>query len=166
MMDSVAHDLRHALRALARLRAPGALALATLALGIGATTTMFGVVDASLLRPPPFVEPDRLVMISQIRTTPREGTNRLRWSWPHIVELQRSASSFEAIASITGPVLSISGQGDPEQIDGEIVSPEYFQVMRAAPIAGRVFTADESARAEAVALVSTRLWHRRVASGA
>jgi putative ABC transport system permease protein len=164
MMDSVAHDLRHALRALARLRAPGALALATLALGIGATTTMFGVVDASLLRPPPFVEPDRLVMISQIRTTPREGTNRLRWSWPHIVELQRSASSFEAIASITGPVLSISGQGDPEQIDGEIVSPEYFQVMRAAPIAGRVFTADESARAEAVALVSTRLWHRRFAS--
>jgi putative ABC transport system permease protein len=164
MMDSVAHDLRHALRALARLRAPGVLALATLALGIGATTAMFGVVDAALLRPPPFVESDRLVMISQIRTTPREGTNRLRWSWPHIVELQRSASSFEAIASITGPVLSISGQGDPEQIDGEIVSPEYFQVMRAAPIAGRVFTADESARAEAVALVSARLWHRRFAS--
>ena len=164
MMDGIGHDLRHALRALARLRVPGALALATLALGIAATTTMFGVVDAALLRPPPFVESDRLMMISQTRTTPREGTSRVRWSWPRIVELQRSASSFEAMASITGPVLSMSGRGDPEQIDGEIVSPEYFHLMRATPIAGRVFTAGESARAEAVALVSARLWHRRFAS--
>jgi len=164
MMDSVANDVRHALRALARLRAPGLLALATLALGIGATTTMFGVVDAALLRPPPFVQPDRLVMVSQTRTTPRDGTNRLRWSWPHIRELQRSTTTFDAMASITGPVFSLSGRGDPEQIDGEIVSPDYFRVMRAVPMAGRVFTADESARADAVALVSARLWQRRFAS--
>src|SRR5262245_44605052 len=143
-MDTVGHDLRQAFRALARLRAPGLLALATLALGIGATTAMFGVVDAALLRPPPFVEPDRLVMISQTRTTPREGMNRLRWPFPRIVELQRTATSFEAIASVTGPVFSISGRGDPEQIDAEIVSPEYFRLMRASPIVGRVFTAEES----------------------
>src|SRR5262245_12983540 len=166
MMNTITQDLRQAFRALVRLRAPGVLALATLALGIGATTSMFGVVDASLLRPPPFVEPDRLVMISQTRTTPRDGTNRLRWSFSNIAELKRSVPSLEGIASITGPVFSISGRGDAEQIGAEIVSLEYFRVMRVSPIAGRVFTAGESARADAVVLVSARLWRERFASGA
>jgi len=140
------------------------LALATLALGIGATTTMFGLVDAALLRPPPFVDPDSLVMISQTRTAPRDGTSRLRWPWPRIADLQRTATSFDAVASVTGPVFSISGRGDPEQVDAEIVSPEYFRLMRTAPVAGRIFTADESARADAVVVASARLWRRRFAS--
>lgn len=163
-MDSLARDLRHAVRTLARLRGVGVVVIATLALGIGATTTMFGVVDAVLLRPPPFVEPDRLVMISQTRTTPREGVSRLRWSYPHILALQDAVSSFDAVASVTGPLLTISGHGDPDQIDGEIVSPEYFRVMRVAPAAGRVFTADESATAQPLVVISARLWRRRFAS--
>ena len=163
-METFAHDLRLAVRSLTSLRGVALVAIATLALGIGATTTMFGVVDAALLRPPPFTDPDRLVMISQTRITPREGLAKLRWSYPNIQALQAAGFSFDAIASVTAPVLSISGRGEPEQIDGEIVSPEYFRAMRVTPIAGRAFTADESRSAQAVAVVSGRLWRRRFAS--
>jgi predicted permease len=169
-METFAHDLRFAVRSLTGLRGVGLVAIATLALGIGATTTMFGVVDAALLRPPPFVDPDRLVMISQTQTTARDGLRRLRWSYPHILDLQvaqafrPAASSFEAISSVTGPYVTISGRGEPEQIDGEIVAPQYFRLMRAAPIAGRAYTAEESAAAEPVVVISARLWRRRFAS--
>jgi putative ABC transport system permease protein len=165
-MEIFAHDLRHAIRSLASLRGVALVAIATLALGIGATTTMFGVVDAALLRPPPFVDPDRLVMISQTQTTARDGLRRLRWSYPHILELQHATaeSSFEAISSVTGPFVTISGRGEPEQIDGEIVAPQYFRLMRVATIAGRTFTAEESAAAEPVVMIGARLWRRRFAS--
>jgi putative ABC transport system permease protein len=172
-MDTFAHDLRHAVRSLTGLRDVGLVAMATLALGIGATTTMFGVVDAALLRPPPFSDPDRLVMISQTRTAAREGPMTLRWSYPHILDLQEAvrqkpdttgSPSFDAIASVTAPLLSTSGGGDPEQIDGEIVSPEYFRAMRVTPVAGRTFSIDESVSAQPVVVVSARVWRRRFAS--
>ena len=81
-MDHFARDLRYALRAVSRTRGVAALAILTLALGIGATTTMFSVVYATLLRPLPFAEPDRLVLLYVTRTTPKEGWVRLRWSRP------------------------------------------------------------------------------------
>ena len=96
------HDVRYALRTFARTRGVAAIAIVTLALGIGATTTMFSVAYAALLRPLPFVEVDRLVVLYISRSTPAEGAVRLRWSIPVINRLAAALASprtaFESIA--------------------------------------------------------------------
>ena len=93
-MESLARDLRYAIRTLIRMRGVASVAILTLALGIGATTTMFSVVYALLLRPPPFADPDRLVILFNTSTTPRDGRQRLRWSMANIAELEQTTSSF------------------------------------------------------------------------
>ena len=145
------------------MRGVAIVAISTLALGIGVTTTMFSVVYAALVRPLPFSESDRLVIIFNTRLTARDGLQQLRWSRPHVLALQQAATSFEAIASSTSTSIAVSGHGDPEQIDGEVVSPAYFSTLRVSPMAGRVFRPDEDSVADAhpVALVSERLWRRR-----
>src|SRR2546430_16912344 len=113
-MARVARDLRYAVRTLLRMRGVAVVVVLTLALGIGATTTMFSVVYAMLLRPPPFPDPDRLVILFNTSVTPRDGRQHLRWSMPNITELERVARSFESVGSFTGPLLTISGHGNPE----------------------------------------------------
>ena len=173
------NDLRYAARNLARMRSGAVVAVLTLALGIGATTTMFSVVYAALLRPLPFPDPDRLVMIHVLRTTPQDGLVRLRWSMPAALRLAASVSSFELIATVTGASIAVSasvapanrsdtagGSDLPEQLDGEMVSASYFATLRVTPAAGRNFRADEdvSAGAHPLAVISDRLWRRRFAA--
>ena len=161
-METLAQDFRYAVRGLVRMRGVALVAIATLALGIGATTTMFSVVYGALLRPLPFTDPDRLVILFNTLVTPRDGLSRLRWSRPHITDLQASAQSFDRIASFTSTLVATSGAGDPEHLDGEVVSPEYFRALRVTPVAGRTFTAEEdTVSAEPVTIISTRLWRRR-----
>jgi putative ABC transport system permease protein len=158
------NDLRYSLRALSRMRGVAVVAVATLALGIAATTTMFSAAYAALLRPLPFADPDRLVLLFTTRTTPSRGLELSRWSRPLIETLAASVTSYDTLASYTPTLVSISGgTGDPEQIDGEIVSPEYFAALRTAPEIGRTFTAaEDGAPGDApVALLSDRLWRRR-----
>src|SRR5262249_41287039 len=162
-MDDLAHDLRYAARTLLRMRGVAAVAILTLALGIGATTTMFSVVYAALLRPLPYPDPDRLVMVYVTRTTPREGFVRMRWSRPGMDPLYR-ARSFEQVASYTPSSIAISGgESVPEQLDAEFVSPAYFRALRAAPSAGRLLLDEEDGapNAHPVAILSDRLWRRR-----
>ena len=161
--STMLQDLRYAARTLARMRGVAIVAILTLALGIGATTTMFAVVYAALLRPPPFAEPDGLMMLFVTRTTPQEGQVRLRWSVPIAERLDESASSYEATATVTGASIALGGDGAAEQIDGEMVSAGYFGVLRAVPAAGRVFRPEEdtAAGAHPLAIVSDRLWRRR-----
>ena len=97
-MDTFARDLRYGVRALLRMRGVAVMAILTLALGIGATTTMFSVVHAMLLRPPPFADPDRLVILFNTSVTSRDGLQHLRWSLPNITELEGVATSFETSA--------------------------------------------------------------------
>ena len=163
-MAAFVRDLRYAVRTLVRMRGAAVVAILTLALGIGATTAMFGVVHAMLLRPPPFADPDRLVILYNTSVTPRDGLQRLRWSLPNITGLERTATSFESVGSFTGPLLTLSGRGEPEHVDAETVTRGYFQALRVQPIAGRLFTADESsaAGAQPVALIGARLWTRKL----
>ena len=119
----------------------------------------------ALLRPLPFAEPDRLVILFTTSVTPRDGLTRLRWSRPHVIELQASVTSFESVGSFTPALLSTSGHGDPEHVDGEVVSPGYFQALRVTPIAGRSFRPEEDtvAGAQPVTIIGARLWKRRFA---
>ena len=156
------NDLRYSLRALSRMRGVAAVAVVTLALGIAATTTMFSAVYAALLRPLPFSDPGRLVLLFTTRTTPRDGQVLSRWSRPLIDTLESSVTSYEAIASFTPTLVALGGVGgDPEQIDGEIVSPDYFGVLRARPVVGRTFTPAEDRGDASVAVLSDWLWRRR-----
>src|SRR5262245_5714081 len=137
------------------MRGAALLAITALALGIGATTTMFSVVDATLWRPMPLERADRLAVVSVTRTNAREGLQRLRWSRPMIARLEAATSSFESIASVTGAgvaVQTVSRQSSaadqptmslPEQLEGEIVSPSYFKTLRIGASAGRLFAEDE-----------------------
>ena len=158
------NDLRFAVRSLLRMRALAIIAVATLALGIGATTTMFSAVYAALVRPLPFEQPDRLVLLFTTRTTALEGLTLSRWSRALIGDLSASVTSFDPIASFTPSLVAIGGgTGEPEQIDAEIVSPDYFGTLRVRAAVGRTFMPDEDgAPGEApVALLSDRLWRQR-----
>jgi predicted permease len=146
------------------MRGVAVVAIASLALGIAATTTMFSAAYAALLRPLPFAESDRLVMLFTTHTSPREGLALSRWSSPLVDTLATSVTSYQSIASYTAPLLSLSGgTGDPEQIDGEIVSPAYFGTLKVAPALGRTFIASEDRiPGEApVVVLSDRLWRVR-----
>jgi putative ABC transport system permease protein len=165
VMDTAARDVGYAIRSLLRMRGVAPVAILTLALGIGATTTMFSVVYAMVLRPPPFADPERLVILFNTRATPRDGLQRLRWSMANIAALERTATSFESIGSFSGPLFILSGQGEPQHVDGETVSRAYFDALRVSPIAGRLFTAAESATTASapVVIVGARLWMRKLA---
>src|SRR5437870_245398 len=100
-MDTLWQDFRYAARTLIRMRGAALVAIVTLAVGIGATTTIFSVVYAGLMRPLPFAEPERLVMLYTTRATAREGVQRLRWSMPEILALRTRVSGFESVAAFT-----------------------------------------------------------------
>src|SRR4051812_10140901 len=182
-MDHFTRDLRYAVRALSRARGAAAVAVLTLALGIGATTTMFSVVYATLLRPLPFAEPDRLMLLYITRTTPKDGVVRLRWSRP-VTDALEKASAFEGFATFSAANIAVGSReagvatqstvgsresavgSPPEQIDGEMISPDYFRVLRVTPSAGRAFLAEEDGAPDAhpIVIVSDRLWRRRFAA--
>src|SRR3982751_3517436 len=151
------NEFRYAIRSLWRMRGVASVAVATLALGIAATTTMFSAAYAALLRPLPFADPDRLVLLFTTRMAPGEGLVLSRWSRPLIDTVEKAVTSYESMASFSPSLVSVSGAGgDPEQIDGEIVSPAYFHVLRVTPAIGRTFTAaeDKAEGAAPIAVVS------------
>jgi predicted permease len=164
-MDTLFQDLRYGVRMLLRMRSVSVVAILTLGLGIGATTTMFGVVYAALLRPLPFDRPDELAMLYVTRTTPREGLQRVRWSRTEIESLRTAASSFEALGSFTPISLNLTGR-EPEQIEGEAASPGYLTALRVSAARGRTFREEEDTTpgGHPVALISSRLWQRRFSS--
>src|SRR5260370_21056454 len=136
-------DLRFAVRTL--LKSPGftLMAVLALALGIGANTAIFSVVNAVMLQRMPFENPDRLVMVWE--QSPRTGK-------PNVVnplnflEWQARSHSFERIAALIAFPSSLNGDGEPEQVDGMIVSDGFFQILGVKPILGRWFTMQESVR--------------------
>jgi hypothetical protein len=100
-MDALAQDLRFAFRMLLRMRSLAIVATLTLGIGIAATTTMFSVAYAVLLRPLPFERPNELAMLYVTRTTPRDGTQRMRWSFAETQNLPSTVDSFESLGTFT-----------------------------------------------------------------
>ena len=163
-MGSFASDLRHSIRLL--IKTPGftAIAIAALALGIGANTAIFSVVNAVLLQPLPYPEPDRIMRIQRAY---KSGDTSPSTSIPKFMAWKANNETFEALAiyDFQGPGLNL-GTGDrPEQVKGIHVSSEYFRVFGVSPIQGRTFLAQEDQPGgPKVAVLSYNLWQTRFGS--
>ncbi|HEX5727659.1 MAG TPA: ABC transporter permease [Longimicrobiaceae bacterium] len=160
-MDTLFQDLRYTVRTLARAPGFALVAVLTLALGIGANTTVFSLVNAILLRPPAHVEaPERLV---SVYTSDFSGPAFGASSYPDVVEFGRQANVFEGVAAFTVRPAGVGAVEDPEPALAQAVTGEFFGVMGVRPLRGRFF-APEEARVPGgaqVAVISERLWERR-----
>ena len=152
-------DLRHSLRQIVKNPGFFAVAVAALALGIGANTAIFSAVEAVLLRPLPYFQPDRLVMVWEDSSfigfphnTPAPA-NYLDWKAQNTV--------FSDMAARQGSSMSLTGDGAPEQLFGQRTTPNFFDVLGVQPAIGRVFTPEEDKAKEQVVLLSYGLWQRR-----
>jgi len=157
-VDSLILDLRYAIRTL--LKSPGftLIAVLTLALGIGANTAIFSVVDAALLRPLPFPEPDHLV---QVNSMVKGGVASV--SPADFLDWQKMARSFTAIAATDRASMALSGEGPAEELQGETVTRDFFTILGVAPALGRTFTEEEEATPEQghAVVLSDALWRVR-----
>jgi len=164
-------DLRYTLRLLGRAPAFTAIAVATLALGIGANTAIFAVVNAVMLKPLPFADAERLmlvhILVPERLTAPetaRAGVySESVWSYPKYRTFTASQQVFDEIAFFSGRDLDLSGDGEPQRVRGEVVSERYPSVLGVAPLLGRPFTWDEvhEAGTPRAAMIGHGLWTRR-----
>jgi len=160
-MDSLIKDIRYGIRSL--LKRPGftAIALVALALGIGANTAIFSLVNAVVLRPLPFPQPDQLVWGWGFV---RNGPNSASVSPMDFVDYRNQNKSFENLAATSSVPLStnMTGSGDPERLTTYLVTGNYFDTIKIAPAIGRGFTlANERAGQDQVTVLSYDLWQRR-----
>ena len=160
-MMQIWSDIRFAGRVLVRDARFTALTVITLALGIGAATAMYSVVDGVMLRPLPYGEPDRLVSIGDVQYG--VGTEN---SFPELVDWKKSMpGAFAAIGAAAGTDFTITGDGEPEFLLGDRITANLPSILGITPIRGRVFRDDEeSTSAERVVMLSERLWKRRFAA--
>ena len=161
MMESVFSDLKFALRSLAKRPGFTAITLIALALGIGANTAIFSLVNAVILRPLPFPEPDRLVWVYG---NIRNGGNRASVSPADFLDYRAQNRTFEQLAASVSIVLpvTLTGSGDPERLQASAITGNYFQAFGVTPILGRGFTLDnEKPGQDGVAVLSYALWQKR-----
>jgi putative ABC transport system permease protein len=131
------HDVRFALRALFKARGLSIAAILTLALGIGANTAIFSVVDAVLLRSLPFRRPAELVRVkAELRGL---GSQNVGFSVPELEDLRDRAGIFESVAAVWPAPANLTGGERPERVDILGVSPNYFEILGAVPQIGRLF---------------------------
>jgi len=153
-------DARYAIRLLGRNPGFAAAAILTLTLGIGMTTAIFSVVNAVLLRPVPFPEPERLIMVWE--TDRDSGTSREPGAWPDFVDFQQQSRQVDRFGGlIAGETTLTPERGEPMRLAGLYVTHELLPLIGVTPIAGRSFTADDDRLGgPAVVMISERLWAR------
>jgi putative ABC transport system permease protein len=158
-MNSIIKDIRFALRGLLKHPAFTAIAVVTLALGIGGSTSIFTVVDAALLRGLPYRSPDRLYHLWE--KTPQERFSKREFSYPDYQDYQQN-NVFEGLAAYTGGGALMSGFGETENIGAPRVNADFFKVLGVDPILGRTFEAGEDLPGgRRVTVLTYGLWQRR-----
>lgn len=156
--EAAAQDVRFTMRTLLRAPAFALTAVLTIALGVGATTAVFSFVNAVLLKPLPYPDPERLMIVWAVNPT---GT-RVWLSPPELTDLRASVPALSSIAAVTDLRMALTGAGSPEELDAAAVSDEFFHMMGVHPRAGRAFTALENApNGPRAAVLSDSLWKRR-----
>jgi len=159
-MTTLVQDLRYALRTLAKSPGFTAAAILTLALGIGANTAIFSVLDAVLLKPPPFPEADRLFALMPRRGTEPLGNGAI--SPPEYADIAARQKAFEGVAAIRDRAVNVTGSGEAERLQAFSVTPNLPQVLRVHPAFGRGFLPEEGRKgAPRVAMLGHDLWRNR-----
>ena len=163
-MGNLFQDLRFGIRMLAKNRAFTAIAVIALALGIGANTAIFSVVNAVLLRPLPYGDPQQLVMVWQTSQEAQKklGIERLTVTYADFYDWREQSTVFDSMAALDSGRLIFTGRGEPERLSGVAVTPNILSLLRVKPIIGRDFRPEEeSDSAEPVVILSHGLWQRR-----
>src|SRR4051794_30526850 len=155
-------DLGFACRRLWKQPGFTAVALAALALGIGANTAIFSLLDAVVLKPLAYPDPERIVAVWA--TSPEQGIPQIEISYPKLRALTEQAKSFAALAAYVEEPMNLEERGDPLVLDGARITSGFFDVWGVAPILGRRFSLAEDRKGGAdVVLLSEGLWRRRYA---
>src|SRR5207247_1845740 len=161
VMETLLQDIRYGARMLAKKPAFSIVAVITLALGIGANTAIFSVVNAVLLRSLPYHNPDRLVVLS----TTDSGGERDVLSIPEAQEFQARAGSLEDLTAFQTQSVNLTGGERPDRVRGAFVSANFFKVFNLAPVLGRTFAEGEDRQgAEKVAVINENTWQERLNS--
>ena len=157
-MNRLLQDLRFAVRQLRKSPGFATTTILTLALGIGATTSMFSLVNAVVLRPLPFPGQDRLVWLAAADKSAGGPAVADTLSYPDFIDWRAQSHSFSGIASYRHNGTTLSGDGDAQNIESQIVSADFFRVLGVRPLLGRDFRADEEKPGSHVAMLSHQLW--------
>lgn len=157
-MDHLRLDLTHAWRSLARTPGLTAISILTLALGIGATTAAYGVARGVLLTPFPYLDVDRIVLLSELDA----AGGPMSVSWLNYLDWRTQARSFEALGVYRNYTFTVAGVGDADRLFGAIASSSVFTTLGVQPLAGRAFGSADDEPGAASVLVSERFWMDRL----
>jgi putative ABC transport system permease protein len=156
-METLIKDLRFGIRSLAKRPGFTAISILTLALGIGASTAIFSVVDGVLLRSLPYPNADQIVQLREVN----ERGGRMAFAEPNFLDVRARSHSFQGVAQYSGQLATITGGSEPVRASAYTVSADFFNVLGVKPIVGRTFAPEESKAGGApVAVVSYGFWQR------
>src|SRR5215211_302416 len=158
LMETFLQDVRYGARVLAKNKAFTAVAVLTLALGIGANTAIFSVVNDLLLRPLPYSDAERVVMVWEVTPSGRHMNTTSRANFR---QWRAQGSSFEGMAAFTDQRLNLTGAGEPEEVAVQFATPELFKVLGVGPLHGRVLVEDDGKQGTAGVVLSYGFWKRR-----
>jgi putative ABC transport system permease protein len=160
-MNTLLQDIRFGLRMLLKSPSVSIVATIALALGIGANTAIFSVVNAVLLRPLPFPEPDSLVVLFETDT--QRGQVRGSHSYPNFLDMRAQNTVFENVASYHGSDYVLTGRGEPARLQGAVVTANLFSLLKVQPMLGRAFLPDEDKPTETgrVVIISHKVFQSR-----
>jgi putative ABC transport system permease protein len=156
MIERLAQDLRYAFRSL--VRAPGfaALAIATIAIGVGANAAIFSVVNAVLLRPLPFRDPDALVLLTDANKSTRQSLGNTAPA--NFLDWKARSRSFSGMAAFHNEAYTVTSSDHPERIAGALVDANFFDVLGVTPWLGRAFAPSDQGSGPRVVVLSHALW--------
>ena len=164
-IENLLQDLRYGMRTLRQAPGFAAVAVLTLALGIGSNTAIFSVVQAALLRPLPYFQPDRLITLGEVRSQNVPDPLAMgTWSasYPDFLDWRAQSKAFESLAGFNGDGFTLRGAGEPESVVGAQVTPNFFSTLGIRPLLGRDFRAGEDERSGPhVAILMHSFWKGR-----
>src|SRR3954469_7973680 len=160
-MESIRQDLLYAARQYKRTKALTLIVIITIALGIGANTALFSVVNGVLLNPLNYPQPEQLMTLHASKANFQTGSI----SYPNFRDWQKQNQTFSAMAIFRPVTFSLTGAGDAVQLNGEYVTSDFFSILGAKPLLGRTFATGEDKRGAApVAMMGEALWRSNFTS--